>query len=343
VRALPLLLVIALAGCTSLFEPPLSESEAGLRVRRALRDLEGAGFELPQDFRLDWHDVSVRCKPGHVCVSPLYEGDAGGILIIAPEVLQSDDRLRLSLLEVWQRLLDGGPMQGPRAFARSTLRQLVSGGRVGVSDPILLGEVLDAYSDYLSEVPTDERAGLPDPATYSHELGLFLVPVSLLQPGDFETPSLAPQGLGSVTLDVCAKAARHVHPGVGGWEGRREYWNAMCADEQADLPAAVLHLIAAERLLPHDPRVPLALGDALCRARASWVGILAFERAAAKSPGPAGRADALRGIGRCHLQEGDYAEARTAYRHALALDPDDVVTGDWIRWLEEQGLVPALP
>jgi hypothetical protein len=343
VRALSVLLAIALTGCASLFQPPISDSEAGLRVRRALRDLEGAGFELPEDLRVDWHDASVRCKPGHVCVSPLYGGDGGGSLIIAPEVLHSDDRLRLSLLEIWQRLLDGGPMQGPHAFARSTLRQLVSGGHVGVSDPVLLGEVLDAYSDYRSQIPGDERSGLPDPATYSHELGLFLVPVFLLQPGDFEIPSLAPQALGSVTLEVCAKAARHVHPGVGGWEGRREYWNAMCADEQADLPAAVLHLIAAERLLPHDPRVPLALGDALCRAGANWVGILAFERAAAKSPAPAGRADALRGIGRCHLEKGAYAEARTAYGQALALDPDDEVTGDWIRWLEEQGLVPAFP
>jgi tetratricopeptide (TPR) repeat protein len=244
------------------------------------------------------------------------------------------------LLEVWQRLSDGGAMNDPRAFARSTLRQLVSGSRLGISDPIVLAEVLEAYRGHRNALPEEQRAGLPPVGTYSRELGIFLVPITLPEPDPKAAepgPVLAAQGLGNVTIAPCRDAVRYVHPDLAGGEGRREYWSGLCAEEEGDLEDAVVHLIRAERWLPHDPRVPLELGDLLCVMGYREAALLAFERAADRSPNPHQRAAALRGIGRCHLSAGQIESARAAYLKALALDPEDVTTPDWIEVLEGRG------
>jgi tetratricopeptide (TPR) repeat protein len=344
VRTFSVLAAFALGGCVLLPAPKLPDSEAQLRVRRALRDLEMVGFRLPGSFDLVWSDPSVRCVRGHVCISPELRPEGGGTLILAPRVLESDARLRLALLEVWQRLSDRGPMSDTRAFARSALRQLVSGPRLGVSDPVILGQVLEAYRGYRDSLPEEQRAGLPDPGAYSRELGLFLVPVSLPEPdaAEGERPSLAPQGLGLLSLGPCSAASRYVHVDLPGGEGRREYWSGICAEEAGRLEEAVVHLIRAEYWLPHDPRVPLELGEVLCVMGHWRPGILAFERAADRSPAAAKRADALRGIGRCYLAAGQFGPARRAYREVLALDPDDVITADWLRWIEGR-VVPTPP
>ena len=65
----------------------------------------------------------------------------------------------------------------------------------------------------------------------------------------------------------CDKADTYIHPGVVGWEGRQLFWRGVCAAENGDLERAVVNLLDAERLLPHDPRVPLELGEVLCRLR----------------------------------------------------------------------------
>jgi tetratricopeptide (TPR) repeat protein len=287
----------------------------------------------------------VRCAPGHVCISPEFEADGTARLVVAPEVLESDSRLRLALLEVWQRISDGGEMRGARPFARSTLRQLVSGELVGVADPILLREVLKAYRDYFEQVPAKERSGLPDPETYGLELGLFLVPVFLDDPAPGvleESPNFAPLGLGPFAVGDCAKVSSYVHPGLPGGEGRQWYWRGFCAAERGDTEVAIVSLLRAERWLPHDTRIPLELGEVLCRAGYAEAGVQAFERAERMSPTGPRRADALRGVARCHLAQGNFEQAREAYAKALELDPEDVVTADWLRWLEGR-LMPRDP
>jgi tetratricopeptide (TPR) repeat protein len=330
-------LLLSVVGCVLLPQPPISESQAQLRVRRALHDLETAGFRLPGSFDVVWDDRTVLCAPGHVCISPEINAEGTGALVLAPRVLESDARLRLALLEVWQRLSDGLDLQGPQALARSTLRQVVSGRSVGVADPVLLGEVLQAYRGYWEKLPGYDRARLPDPVTYSSALGFFLVPVLLdeLTPGVLESrPSLAPRALGPFSVGDCAEANGYVHPDFAGAEGRHAYWSGVCAAEHGETEAAIAHLLRAERWLPHDPRVPLELGEVLCRSGYREAGILAFERAATRSPTAPQRADAVRGIARCRLEAGDFKQARAAYRQVLTLDPEDVVTEEWLRWLE---------
>ena len=326
-----------MVGCVLLPQTRISESQAQLRVRRALRDLEAAGFRLPGSFDVVWNDRTVLCAPGNVCISPEILGEGTGTLVVAPRVLESDARLRLSLLEVWQRLSDGGDLKGPHVFARSTLRQLVSGRNVGVADPVLLGEVLQAYRGYWEKLPETERARLPDPVTYSAEFGFFLVPVLLdeLTPGALEErPNLAPRALGSFSVGDCAEASNYVHPDFPGGEGRHAYWSGVCAAEHGDTEVAIFHLLRSERWLPHDPRVPLELGEVLCSSGYQEAGILAFRRAATKSATGPQRADAFRGIARCHLRAREFEPARQAYQQALALDPEDVVIEEWLRWLE---------
>jgi hypothetical protein len=308
-----------------------------------MRDLEHAGFPLPGRFEVDWSDRRVRCRPGHVCASPVFDGERQGTLILAPEALLSDATLRLALLEVWQRMSDGGAMQGPWALARSTLRQLVSGPRVGVSDPVLLAEVLRVYAGHRSELSEEERAGLPDPEVYSRELGRFLAPVPLAEPGSRGERSFAPRALGPVSVADCEEASGYLHAGYPGWEGRSAYWRGLCAAEEGELASAIELLLRAEQLLVHDPRVPRELGDVLCLARHHKAAVLAFERAADKSTNDLERAEAYRGIARCRLRGGDAAGARRAYREALALDPEEPLTAAWVRSLEEQGLLPAEP
>jgi hypothetical protein len=302
-----------------------------------MQDLEAAGFRLPGSFDVVWNDRTVLCAPGHVCISPEIREDGTGTLVVAPRVLESDARLRLALLEVWQRLSDGGDLQGPHLFARSTLRQLLSGRGVGVADPVLLGEVLDAYRGYWEKLPEDGLARLPDPVAYSPDLGFFLVPVLLdqLTPGVLESaPNLGPRALGTFSVGDCAEAGRYVHPEFPGGEGRHAYWSGVCAAEHGETEAAITHLLRAERWLPHDPRVPLEFGEVLCRSGYPEAGVLAFKRAASRSLTGPQQADAFRGIGRCHLRHREFEQARKAYRQALALDPEDIVTEEWLRWLE---------
>jgi tetratricopeptide (TPR) repeat protein len=252
----------------------------------------------------------------------------------------------LALLEVWQRISDGGRMHGPRQYARSTLRQLVSGARVGVADPILLSEVLEAYRAYWEQVPVQERSALPEPDTYHTELRLFLVPVLLdnPRPGVLEEePNLAPWGLGAFAVGDCAEASTYVHSEFPGAEGRGWYWHGFCAAERGETEVGIVSMLRAERWLPHDPRIPLELGDVLCRAGYDVAGLHAFERAATISPTRPQRAEALRGVGRCHLAKRRFEEARDAYQQALELDSEDVVTADWLRWLEGRLLPKEIP
>lgn len=337
-RAL-VLLILLLAGCPTLLRPPVSEPDAQLRARKALRDLEQAGFRMPEHLDLDWSDATVRCAPGNVCASPPLLGGTEGTLVLAPEVLRSDPRLRLALLEVWQRIQDGGSMKGTDAFARSTLRQLVSGPPVGVSDPVLLREVREVYAGYYRELPAGRRGGLPDPEAYSEEIGRFLVPVPLAEPGVQAATSFATEALGSIVPSGCEEGVGQVHPGMAGWEGRQLYWRGVCAAEAGDPIRAVPYLLEAERLLPHDRRVPLTLGGVLCQAGERRAAMLAFERARRKSPTPVEQAEAYRGMARCHLDAGSMDAAGRAWRRVLRLDPEDEVTADWLRWLEERGLV----
>ncbi len=342
-RSTPVLVSLLLTGCLLVPSGPLSESEAQLRVRRALRDLETAGFHLRGSFDVAWKDRAVRCASGHVCISPDLDPDGGGTLVVAPRVIESDARLRLALLEVWQRLADG-VLDGPRAFTRGTLRQLISGDRVGVSDPVLLGEVLTAYAAYRDALSEEERRPFPEPGFYSRSLGLFFVPVPLAEPSsDGAAPSLAPRGLGAVAVAPCRERERRVYPDLPGVEGRRAYWNGFCAVEMGELESGVAHLLEAERWLPHDPRVPLELGSALCRFGRPEAATLAFARAAERSPDPRERADAYRGIARCRLRASDFDGTREAYARVLTLDPDDVLTADWLRWLEGRVFPTAQP
>ena len=306
-------------------------------MRRALRDLESGGFPMSSGLDVDWSDREVRCAPGNVCASPSLRPDGGGKLILAPEALESDARVRLALLEVWQRLSDGGRVSGPRAFARSTLRQLVWGPRVGVSDPLALAEVLEAYADYREAVPGDRRGDLPDPGSYSHEMGLFLVPLSLPEPSEAGLADglcLAPAALGIFSVGDCSEVDTYIHIDLPCGPGRLAYWRGVCFAEGGNRERAVEELLRAERLLPHDRRVGLELGEVLCRMGHARAGILAFERAASRGVAESQRAEALRGIARCHLLGGRVGEARRVYRQVIALDPDDPVTPDWLRWLE---------
>jgi tetratricopeptide (TPR) repeat protein len=126
----------------------------------------------------------------------------------------------------------------------------------------------------------------------------------------------------------------YVHPGLPGGEGRQWYWRGFCAAERGDTEVAIVSLLRAERWLPHDTRIALERGEVLCRAGYAEAGIQAFERAANMSPTGPQRADALRGVARCHLAQRNFEQAREAYRPALELDPEDVVTADWLRWIE---------
>ncbi len=344
-RVLALVLISILAGCVFL-RTPLSDSEAKLRVRRALRDLDASGFTMPPDLGLDWSDREVRCAPGNVCASPRLRPDGGGRLVLAPQALESDARFRLALLEVWQRFSDGGSMRGPWAFARSTLRQLVSGPRVGVSDPVILSNVLEAYAEYRGKLKEDQRVGLPDPRHYSRAMGIFLVPITLVEPsgepGLADDLCLSSRALGAFSVGDCKEAHGYIHIDLPCGPGRLAYWRGVCYGESGDRERAAEELLRAERLLPHERRVPIELGDVLCRMGHTEAGIQAFERAESKGPAESQRAEALRGIARCQLEAGQIDEARRAYHEVLKLDPDDAVTEDWLRWLEQGDVLEKL-
>jgi hypothetical protein len=123
--------------------------------------LADAGFPFEADvvFRVDPYAVcdGVRCADIRTVRRRRTIG-------IAPEALESEARLRASLLEVWDRYRE--PRPGSRHdLARGTLRVIQDGPRAGVHDRQTLRIARLTYRQIWTRLPPGERTDLPDPDT----------------------------------------------------------------------------------------------------------------------------------------------------------------------------------
>ncbi|MFQ5696666.1 MAG: hypothetical protein ACE5IL_00075 [Myxococcota bacterium] len=151
----------ALAGCwlvTACLQP---RTDRGSELDQALQALAAAGYEFEADvrFRSDRYGV---CQ-GLACADLRVERSRRTITL-APEAFSSDARLRATLLEIWGRYRE--PRSGSvRDLARSALRVLQEGPRVGIRDVALRRLAHHTYRQLYERLSGAERQGLPDPET----------------------------------------------------------------------------------------------------------------------------------------------------------------------------------
>ncbi len=88
--------------------------------------------------------------------------DGRRTILLAREAFSSDERLRMSLLEVWERYEQPRPGSVPD-LARAALRVLTDGGRVGAGSPANQRRARNVYRGLWESLPEDRRSELPRP------------------------------------------------------------------------------------------------------------------------------------------------------------------------------------
>jgi hypothetical protein len=152
-------------GARALLIPALLLACFGPRIDRpaeidaAVADLARAGFEFDADVAFA-RDAYVMCEG--VSCSELRIVERRRTILLARDAFASPSRLRASLLDIQ------GRYRNPRAAsaadqARSAVRILRDGPRVGVSDRRLLRETHHLYRQLYGGLSADERAELPGP------------------------------------------------------------------------------------------------------------------------------------------------------------------------------------
>ncbi|MEE8558299.1 MAG: hypothetical protein V3T14_10480 [Myxococcota bacterium] len=148
--------LVLLAACTS----GASGSGAPMRIRTALEALEAAEFRFDADVRFRV-DPYVVCE-GIACAD-LVVLEHRRTILLAPDALRSDDVLKASLLEIWERYREPRPGSG-RDLARGAYRVVQDGPRVGIVDRDLIRRARLRYTQLYELLSPAERAGLPEPA-----------------------------------------------------------------------------------------------------------------------------------------------------------------------------------
>ncbi len=151
--ALTLLLALPLA--CSVLRGPQPEAQ----IEAALTDLAAAGFEFDADVRFHYYRYAV-CD-GMACADVALI-DGWRTIRIALEAFDSPDRLRASLLEIWERYREPRPGSIPD-LARGALRVIQDGPRVGVDDRYTLRRAHHVYRQLYGELPSERRTDLPQP------------------------------------------------------------------------------------------------------------------------------------------------------------------------------------
>ena len=131
-----------------------------MQIRAGLEALESAGFRFEADVRFRV-DPYVVCE-GIACAD-LVVLEHRRTVLLAPEALRSDDLLKVSLLEIWERYREPRP-GSRRDLARGAYRVVLDGPRVGIADRDLIRRARLRYTQLYELLSPAERAGLPEPA-----------------------------------------------------------------------------------------------------------------------------------------------------------------------------------
>jgi hypothetical protein len=149
--ALPL--ALALSSCSWLSIDPQAQIEAELQV------LAEAGFAFEAD-------VHFAREPYAMCVriscAEISWRRTRRVIEIAPEAFETQQQLRCTLLEVWDRYRTPRTGHIPD-LARGALRVIQDGPRVGITDRYLLREAFRAYRFYWEQLEPERRGELPSP------------------------------------------------------------------------------------------------------------------------------------------------------------------------------------
>ncbi len=149
---------LALLGCA------LPGTDAGRRAQleTEIAWLAAAGFEFDADVAFV-ADRYAGCD-GLACAD-VRVIESRRTIVVAYEAFDGPGRLRLTLLEVWERYQTPRGGQGrARDLARSLLRVLRDGPRAGLDDPKLLRRAHVAYQKQYAALPPPDRLDLPKPS-----------------------------------------------------------------------------------------------------------------------------------------------------------------------------------
>ncbi|HPF35961.1 MAG TPA: VWA domain-containing protein [Candidatus Krumholzibacteria bacterium] len=279
-------------------------------VRRAVilvtdgEDLEGA-----------WEEAAARCDERGITVFPVGVGtpegsvipetEGGGGVIKDPQGNVVVSRLDLASLEKLAEASGGSVFRiGPGPLDRERLHRLLSG--LGARD--LQDRRISAFKE-----------------RYAWPLALaliFLLARFLIRPRGVSTPALALLALVALALPADARAVDLLdRQAAAVAEGADLY-----RDGRYGEALARFQKLRAER--PDDPRLALAVGEALWRLDRHEEAAREFTRALSLSDDPDLRAESLYNLGTTSLASGQPDAAAQALREAAALDPDrpDVLT-----------------
>jgi len=267
-----------------------------------------------EDLEGGWQEAAARCRERGVTVIPVGVGEETGGLIPLPGddsgaggYLKDDEgKVVMSRLDLasLQRLADTGEgvmfRIGAQGLDTETLTALVSG--LGERD--LEGRRITQY---------EERFVWPLVLAFVSLWGWTLVRARRAA----SSPAAAALGLATLLLTAQpATASVLTPPGAAAVTRGIESYRA------GEYEAALDAFLEARALDPDDPRLALAVGEAMSRLERHEDAAREFERALALTDEPELRAEAFYNAGTDALAAGDPARAVEQLRRALAIEPD---------------------